>query len=78
MDEAESYFVELKTGPAAGNWQAYTDMADTYLQGEAVAGHGCPAARYYAETYADQILSPLGSAAFGYANTDYMPEDVCP
>jgi len=77
-DEAERYFVELEAGPAAGNWQAYTDMADTYLQGEAVAGHGCPAARYYAETHADQILSPLGSAAFGYANPDYIPEDVCP
>jgi len=77
-DEAERYFGELKAGPAAGNWRDYTDLADTYLQGAAIAGHGCPAARYYAETHTDQILAPLSSMAFGYANPDYTPEDVCP
>jgi len=77
-DEAERYFIELKAGPETGNWHDYIDMADTYLQGVAIASHGCPAARDYAETHAGQILSPLGSTAFGYANPDYTPEDVCP
>lgn len=76
--EAERYFSELKAGPAAGSWRDYTEMADTYLQGAAIAGHGCPAVRYFAETHADQILSPLSSMAFGYSNPDYTPEDVCP
>jgi tetratricopeptide (TPR) repeat protein len=77
-DEAERYFIELKAGPETGNWHDYIDMADTYLQGVAIASHGCPAARDYAETHAGQILSSLGSTAFGYANPDYTPEDVCP
>ena len=77
-DEAERCFSELKAGPTAGNWRDYTEMADTYLQGVAIAGHGCPAARYFAETHAGQILFPLGSAAFGYANPDYTLEDICP
>ena len=76
--EAKRYFSELQAGSAVDNWRDYTDMADTYLQGAAIAGHGCPAARDYAETHADQILSPLGSMAFGYSNPDYTPEDVCP
>jgi hypothetical protein len=76
--ELERYFDELKAGPAVGNWQDYTDMADSYLQGAAISSQGCPAARDYTETHADQILTPLGSTAFGYANPDYTPEDVCP
>jgi len=76
--EADSVLNELRAGPAVGGWRDYTALAETYLQGAAIAGHGCPAARDYAETHAGQILSPLGSAAFGYANSDYTPEDVCP
>jgi hypothetical protein len=26
----------------------------------------------------EEILDPLGSIAFGYANRDFIPADICP
>jgi hypothetical protein len=38
----------------------------------------CSAVQEAAANNADQILAPLGSQVFGYANRDYLPEDICP
>lgn len=39
---------------------------------------GCEMARQFIRENADEILTSLGSATFGYWNPDYSPEDMCP
>lgn len=59
---------------------AYEEMAVVFLSAFDLGGQpaGCQAAQEYATQRALQVLTPLGSSTFGYANPDYSPQDVCP
>jgi hypothetical protein len=51
---------------ATAFWDVYTETNDQAL--------GCQEARDFAESHADDVLTPLN---FGYANPAYMSADVC-
>ena len=59
---------------------AYVEMADAFLVDSEVLGleGGCTSAREYASSNQAVVLTPLGSAVYGYANPDLEPADVCP
>lgn len=58
----------------------YREMADAFLNGFLTTGltDGCLAAQTYAASHVEQILIPLGPAAYGYANPEVTILDVCP
>jgi hypothetical protein len=60
--------------------QAYVQLAKAFQEAQPTGGvaRGCAAAQSYAADHPDQILAPLGSQTFGYANPDYSPQDICP
>lgn len=67
--------------PVGAVGYAYVGLSEAFLQayrqGGSVAA-GCEAARLYAEERPGELLEPLGSATYGYANPDYSVEDICP
>lgn len=77
---AESIFAELEEMYGNASQYGYVEMADAFLTDSATLGveGGCTAARQYASSHQTQVLDPLGSLVYGYANPDYNPEDVCP
>jgi hypothetical protein len=77
---AEVIYEEMQEEYARSEQYAYVDMAGIFLDEAAAAGAetGCQAAIDYAEINTLQILDPLGSATYGYANPDFEAEDVCP
>ncbi|MDH3944908.1 MAG: hypothetical protein OEV06_12510, partial [Anaerolineae bacterium] len=58
----------------------YVLLAETFLDAAASGGleQACQAVRQIAAPYESQIVSPLGSLVYGYANPDYTLEDICP
>ena len=77
---AETLFNELEELYGKSDQYAYVDMAEVFLKDSQTLGleGGCTSARQFAETNASVVLTPLGSAVFGYANPDFEPADVCP
>jgi len=59
---------------------AYVELAEAFRAAYPAGGvaNGCAAARQYAADHPQDILLPLGSQVFGYANPDYTPQDICP
>jgi hypothetical protein len=61
--------------------RAYYEMALAYQKALADGGDkakACSAASDYAQSHTAQVLTPLGSQSFGYANKDFTPQDMCP
>ncbi len=77
---AETIYAELDELYGAESQFGYVEMADAFLADSETLGveGGCTAARQYASSHQPQVLDPLGSAVYGYANPDYTPEDMCP
>ncbi|MEJ2758450.1 MAG: hypothetical protein P8046_08235 [Anaerolineales bacterium] len=77
---AETIFTELKDQYGKSSQYGYVEMAEAFLTDSETLGAegGCTAARQYAASHQTQVLDPLGSAVYGYANPDYTPEDICP
>jgi len=70
-------FEELYSGT---DQYGYVEMADAFLTDSETLGleGGCTSARQYAGANPDLVLTPLGSAVYGYTNPDFEPADVCP
>jgi hypothetical protein len=77
---AKALFTELEELYAESDQYAYVEMAALFLTEAESLGleEGCSAARQYAADNLFVILTPLGSAVYGYANPDLEPADVCP
>jgi hypothetical protein len=61
--------------------RAYYEMAQAYQQALADGGDkakACSAVSDYALAHTAQVLAPLGPQAFGYANKEFAPQDMCP
>ncbi len=65
--------------PTSTPQYAYVQMAALYRQTEQKSGEpaACRAVMDFAAQHSEQILLPLGSSVFGYANRDYQPKDMC-
>jgi hypothetical protein len=72
--------VMMERYPQGSPQYAYVEMAAGYMSTFVSAGvdGACAAASTYADANAENVLTPLGSLAFGYGNRDYKPEDMCP
>jgi hypothetical protein len=59
---------------------AYVELAIAFKDVYPAGGvpNGCTAARQYAIDNYQEILVPLSSTIFGYANPDYSSVDICP
>jgi hypothetical protein len=58
---------------------AFVEMVELYRQ-EALAGgaeEACRAVMEFVRDHSREILEPLGPSAFGYANREFTPADVC-
>lgn len=66
--------------PPGALGHAYVELASAFQDAFPAGGvpNGCSAARQYAIDHPQEILVPLSSAMFGYANPDYSPVDICP
>lgn len=72
--QAEAY-------PTGATGHAYVELVEAFQEAYAVEEsvvQGCAAAREFAAGRVEEILDPLGSIAFGYANRDFIPADICP
>jgi hypothetical protein len=81
LERAQSFLDEIDSVYSVNIPQrVYIDMAIEFLIAYEQGGQeaGCLAAHQFAALNAGQVLSPLGSLTFGYANPDYTPLDVCP
>lgn len=80
-DFAQTTFKQLAAEfPDDTSQHAYTLMEDAFLNAYNDNNYStaCLAAREFAAIHEEQILTPLGSQSFGYANPDYKSNDVCP
>ena len=69
-----------KNHPASTGGHIFVELSYAFRSGftnDGIAG-GCEAAKEYAIDFSEEILLPLSSATFGYANPDYLPADICP
>ena len=66
--------------PAGALGHAYVELAEAFQEAFPAGGvpNGCVAARQYAADHPQEVLVPLSSEMFGYANPDYSPQDICP
>ncbi len=66
--------------PTSTDGHIFVELSNTFRTGFTNNGltGGCEAAQEFAVDYAEEILLPLSSATFGYANPDYLPADICP
>lgn len=81
LDLAQAVLTDLLAAfPGETSQHAYAVLAGqvhgAFLAGGADAA--CAAATAYAADHGAQVLEPLGSIYFGYANPDYTPEEMCP
>ncbi|MEK6255969.1 MAG: hypothetical protein N2C13_01470 [Chloroflexota bacterium] len=80
--QAQIHFNEINALYLTNSPQrSYLDMAAVFLTAFHQSGDfeiACQEAHQYAAQHAAQILSPLGSQTYGYANPDYSPLDICP
>jgi hypothetical protein len=80
-DQAQSAFDRLFADYRPGEvGYPYAQLAQAFQAAYPAGGipNGCAAARQFAVDHPQEILIPLGSAVFGYANPDYSPVDICP
>jgi outer membrane protein assembly factor BamD (BamD/ComL family) len=58
----------------------YAELASVFRESYELEGlaNACVATQEFAEGHSKEILSPLGSEIYGYANRDYFPNDICP
>ena len=77
---AEALFAELQELYDQSDQYAYVDLAQVFLAESEADGleAACTAAREFAAANLGVVLSPLGSAVYGYANPELEPADVCP
>lgn len=77
---ALAVFEELEDQFGSTAQAGYIQMAEAFLMDSEELGleGGCTSAREYASSNQALVLTPLGSATFGYANPDFEPADVCP
>jgi len=81
VDLAQAAFEQLAASyPPGMKGHAYVELAMAFQAAYPAGGvpSGCAAARQYAVEHPDQVLLPLGSATYGYANRDISPQDICP
>ena len=81
LDLAQATFDQLAdTYPPGTKGHAYVELAVAFQAAYPAGGvsSGCAAAQKYAADHPDQVLLPLGSAVYGYANRDVSPQDICP
>lgn len=80
-DQAQAAFDRLFADyPPGSVGYPYAELAQAFQEAYPAGGlpNGCAAARQFAVDHPQEILVPLGSAVFGYANPDYSPQDICP
>jgi hypothetical protein len=65
--------------PSGSPQRVYVDLTRAFLAGVVEAGlsQGCQAAQDFTQLRTEEILAPLGPAAFGTSNTEYKVEDIC-
>jgi hypothetical protein len=81
IDLAQVAFNQLAASYPPGRMgHAFVELAMAFQAAYPAGGvpSGCAAARQYAVEHPDQVLLPLGSATYGYANRDVSPQDICP
>lgn len=80
-DQAQAAFQRQEADfPPGTVGRAYAEMAQAFRAAYGAGGipSGCAAARQYAAEHPQEVLVPLGSPVYGYANPDYAPQDICP
>ena len=66
--------------PTSTDGHIFVELSDVFHAGftnNGLAG-GCEAAQEFSVDFAEEILLPLSSATFCFANPDYLPADICP
>lgn len=58
----------------------YAELASVFRESYELEGlaNACIATQEFAKVHSKEILLPLGSEIYGYANRDYYPNDICP
>ena len=80
-DQAQAAFDrQIADYPSGAVGYPYVELARVFQEAFTAGGvsNGCAAARQFAVDHPQEILVPLGSAIFGYANPDYSPQEICP
>jgi hypothetical protein len=80
-DTAQAAIDKMEQAYPGGTTQhAFVEMANAYLQALSSGGEAsaCEAVQAFASSHAEQVLIPLGQKTFGYANKDFLPQDMCP
>ncbi len=69
-----------KNYSSQGFGHMYAELASVFRESYEIEGlvRACEIAQEFAENHSKEILSPLGSEIYGYANRDYFPKDICP
>lgn len=69
-----------KAFPPESPQSAYVEMASLFRTTHQEHGfeEACQQAMSYAENNPSVVTQPLGPAAFGYANPEFTPQDMCP
>jgi len=69
-----------KNYSSQGFGHMYAELASVFRESFEIEGlaRACEIAKEFAEDHSKEILSPLGSEIYGYANRDYSPKDICP
>jgi hypothetical protein len=77
-DAQKAYGILQNQYPSGSVGQAYAALAKAFWDAYTATGdleQGCGAARAFAESHSDAVLTPL---YFGYANPTYTAAEVCP
>jgi hypothetical protein len=58
----------------------YVELASVFRESYELEGlvRACEITQEFAQDHSEEILTPLGSEIYGYANRDYLPKDICP
>jgi len=78
---AEATLKQLREAyPLDSPQSPYVEMANLFWTTYQEQGfeEACQQATNYAENNPSGVLDPLGPAAFGYANQEFAPQDMCP
>jgi hypothetical protein len=82
VDDRAAITFELleKNYASEGFGYMYAELAALFREGYELEGlvWACEIAQEFAQNHSEEILSPLGSEIYGYANRDYFPKDICP
>ena len=78
---ADAMIAEMESlYPAGSALHDFVEMAILFKTafGSGGLGAACTGAAGFAESHAGDVLVPLGSQVYGYANRDYTGESMCP